>query len=88
MADAGAQAIPVVDLLASPEQPPAASEPVALKPNDPEGDGNWAAGAKRKIQPAPVELAEKRKKAEPAAKGLLPPRVKKVIKRQATAVAG
>jgi hypothetical protein len=45
-------------------------------------------GAKRGIEPAPIKPAEKRKKAEPAAKSLLPPRTKKVIKRRATVVAG
>jgi hypothetical protein len=87
-AAAGAQAIPVVDLLASPEQPPVVPEPAASKPDDPEGAGSRAPSAKRRIQPAPVEPAEKRKKAEPAVKNLLPPRAKKVIKRRATAVAG
>jgi hypothetical protein len=77
-----------VDLLASPEHPPVAPEPAASKPDDPEGAESWATGAKRRIQPAPVEPAEKQKKAEPAAKSLLPPRIEKVIKRRATAVAG
>jgi hypothetical protein len=80
-AAAGAQAIPLVDLPASPEQPPVAPEPAASKPDDPEGAGSRATGAKRGIQPAPAEPAEKRKKAELAAKSLLPPRIKKVIKR-------
>jgi hypothetical protein len=84
---AGAHAIPVVDLPASPEHPSVAPKPAALKPDDPEGAGSRATGAKRRIQSAPVEPAEKRKKAEPAAKSLLPPRIKKVIKRRATAVA-
>jgi hypothetical protein len=88
VAAAGAQAISVVDLPASLEQPPVAPEPATSKPDDPEGARNRAPGAKGRIQPAPVEPAEKRKKAEPAAKSLLPPRVKKVIKRRATAVAG
>jgi hypothetical protein len=87
-AAAGAQAILVVDLPASPEQPPVALEPTASKPNDPEGAGSRALGAKRRIQPSPIEPAEKRKKAEPAEKSLLPPRIKKVIKRRATAMAG
>jgi hypothetical protein len=73
---------------ASLEQPPVASEPAASRPDDPEGAGSRATGAKRGIQPAPTEPAEKRKKAEPAAKSLLPPRTKKVNKRRATAVAG
>jgi hypothetical protein len=87
-AAAGAQAISVVDLPASPEQPPVVPEPAASKPDDPEGARSRAPGAKRRIQPAPVEPAEKRKKLEPATKSLLPPRIKKVIKRRATAVAG
>jgi hypothetical protein len=77
-----------VDLSASPEQPPVALEPAASKPDDPEGAGSRAPGAKRRIQPALVEPAEKRKKVEPAAKSLLPPRIKKVVKRRATTVAG
>jgi hypothetical protein len=77
----GAQAIPIVDLPTSLEQPPAAPEPAALKPDDPKGAESRVAGAKRGIQPALAELAEKRKKAKPAAKSLLPPRIKKVIKR-------
>jgi hypothetical protein len=52
-----------------------------LKPDDPEGAGSRAPSAKRRIEPAPIEPAEKRKKVEPAAKNLLPPRAKKVIKR-------
>jgi hypothetical protein len=76
-----------VDLPASPEQPPVAPEPAALRPDDPEGAGNRASGAKKGIQLAPIEPTEKRKKAEPVAKSLLPPRTK-VIKRRATAVAG
>jgi hypothetical protein len=87
-AAAGAQAIPIVDLPTSPEQPPVAPEPAASKPDDPKGAGSRVAGTKRGIQPAPAEPAAKRKKAEPAAKSLLPPRIKKVIKRRATAVAG
>jgi hypothetical protein len=88
VAAAGAQAIPIMDLSASPEQPPVAPEPAASRLDDPKGAESWATGAKRGIQPASTEPAEKRKKAEPAAKSLLPPRMKKVIKRQATAVAG
>jgi hypothetical protein len=59
VAAAGAQATPIVDLLESPEQPPVAPEPAALKLADPEGTGSRAAGAKRGNQPAPTELAEK-----------------------------
>jgi hypothetical protein len=77
-----------VDLPTSPEQPPIAPKLAASKPDDPEEAESWATGAKRGIQPALAEPAEKRKKVEPAAKGLLPPRIKKVIKRRATAVAG
>jgi hypothetical protein len=77
-----------VDLPASPEQPPVVSEPAASKPGDLEGAGSRAPSAKRRIQPAPVEPAEKRKRVEPAVKSLLPPRIKKVIKLRATAVAG
>jgi hypothetical protein len=80
-AAARAQATPIVDLPESPEQPPVAPELAASKPDDPEGAGSWANGAKRGIQLAPAEPAEKRKKAEPPAKSLLPPRTKKVIKR-------
>jgi hypothetical protein len=46
------------------------------------------AAAKKRGGLAPLEPTLKQKKVEPAARGLLPPRVKKVIKRQATAVAG
>jgi hypothetical protein len=59
VAAAGAQAIPVVDLPASLEQPPVASEPAASKPDDPDGAGSRATGDKRRIQSAPVEPAEK-----------------------------
>jgi hypothetical protein len=48
-----------VDLPKSPERPPAAPEPAASKPADPEGAGSWAAGTKRGSQPAPIEPAEK-----------------------------
>jgi hypothetical protein len=48
-AAAGAQAIPIVDLWTSPEQPPVAPEPAASKPDDPEGAGSGAPGAKRGI---------------------------------------
>jgi hypothetical protein len=86
-ATAGAQAIPIVDLPASPEQPPVAPEPASSKPDDPEGAESRATGSKRGIQPASTEPTEKQKKAEPAVKSLLPPRTKKVIKRRATAIA-
>jgi hypothetical protein len=88
VATAGAQATPIVDLPKSPERPPVALEPAASKPADPEGTGSRVAGAKRGNQPAPTEPAEKRKKAEPATKSLLLPKMKKLVKRRATAVAG
>jgi hypothetical protein len=87
-AAAGAQAIPIVDLPESPEQPPVAPELAAPKPADPKGAGSRAAGAKRGNQLHPTEPAEKQKKAEPAAKSLLLPKVKRVVKRRATVVAG
>jgi hypothetical protein len=77
-----------MDMPESPEQPPVAPEPATSKPDDPEEAGSRVAGAKRGSQPALTEPAEKRKKAEPAAKSLLPPRMKKVVKRRATVVAG
>jgi hypothetical protein len=77
-----------VDLLESLEQPPVAPEPATLKLADPEGTGGRAAGTKRGNQPAPTEPAEKQKKAEPTTKSPLPPKTKKVIKRQATTIAG
>jgi hypothetical protein len=46
------------------------------------------AGTKRKAQPASSEPADKRKKPEPAARDLRRPKVKKVAKRWAIAVAG
>jgi hypothetical protein len=86
-ATAGAQAPPIVDLPKSLEQPPVAPEPATSKPADPEGTRGRAAGTKRGNQPAPTKLAEKRRKVEPATKSLFLPKVKKVIKRRATAVA-
>jgi hypothetical protein len=71
-AAAGTQAAPIVDLPASLEQPPVAPEPAASEPDDSTGAGSWVTGAKRGIQPASAEPAEKRKKAEPAAKDPLP----------------
>jgi hypothetical protein len=82
-AAAGAQAPPTVDLPESPERCSAASEPV-----DPEEAGDDLAGAKRKAQSASSEPADKRKKPEPAARDLRRPKVKKVVKWQAIAVAG
>jgi hypothetical protein len=58
-AAAGSQAISIVDLPASLEQPPVALEPAASKSDDPEGAGSRATGAKRGIQLAPAEPAEK-----------------------------
>jgi hypothetical protein len=77
-----------MDLPESLEQPPIAPEPAASKPADPEGAGSKAAGANRGNQPAPTKPAEKRKKAEPMVKSLLLPKMKKVTKWRATAVAG
>jgi hypothetical protein len=87
-ATAGAQATLIVDLPKSPEQPLVAPEPAASKPDDPEGAGSRVTGIKRGIQPALTKPAEKRKKAEPAEKSLLPPRMKKVTKWRAITVAG
>jgi hypothetical protein len=88
VAAAGAQAPPIVDLPESPEQPLVSPEPATSKLADPEGTGGRAAGTKRGNHPAPTEPAEKRKKAEPATRSLLPPKMKKVTKRRATTVAG
>jgi hypothetical protein len=82
-ATAGAQVPPTVDLPESPEQHPAASEPA-----DHEEAGGRPASAKRRVQPTPSEPAKKRRKPEPAAKDLHRPKMKKVTKRRATAVAG
>jgi hypothetical protein len=84
----GGKTSPIVEVPDSPEQPPATLKPAAPKPVAPEGAGSGAVAAKKRSQPAPPEPTQKRKKAELAAIGLLPPKVKKVIKRQATAVAG
>jgi hypothetical protein len=82
-AAAGAQAPPIMDLPGSPERSSAAPEPA-----DPEEAGDDLASAKRKAQPASSEPADKRKRSEPAARDLHRPKMKKVAKRQATAVAG
>jgi hypothetical protein len=82
-AAAGAQVPPTVDLPESPEQHLVASEPV-----DREDAGGEPAGTKRRAQTAPNEPAEKRRKPELAAKDLHHPKMKKVIKRRATAVVG
>jgi hypothetical protein len=83
VAAAGAQTPPTVDVPESPEQHPVASELA-----DHEEAGGELAGAMRRAQPAPNEPAEKRRKPEPAAKDLHRPKMKKVTKRRATAVAG
>jgi hypothetical protein len=77
-----------MDLPDSSEQPPATPKPDAPKPTAPEGAGSGAAAPKRRNPPAPLEPAQKRKKVGPTVKGLLPPKEKNVVKRQATAVAG
>jgi hypothetical protein len=74
---------PIVDVPDSPERSSAAPKPAALR--KPRGE---AAAPKKRAQPAAPEPAQKRKKTERAAKDLLPPKVKKVVKCQATAVAG
>jgi hypothetical protein len=79
----GVQAPPIVDLPESPEPHPIASEPAGH-----EEAGNDPAGTKRRAQPASSELTEKRKKPEPAARDLRHPKMKKVAKRRAIAVAG
>jgi hypothetical protein len=58
-ATARAQAIPIVDLPESPEQPPVAPESATPKPANLKGAGSRAAGAKRGNQPALTEPAEK-----------------------------
>jgi hypothetical protein len=72
----------------SPDRPPAVLKPVAPKPAAPVGAGSGAAAAKKRNPPTPIEPAQKRKKVGPASKGLLPPKAKNVVKRQATVVAG
>jgi hypothetical protein len=83
VAAAGAQVPPTVDLPESPEQ-----HPVALELAGREDAGGEPAGAKRRAQPALDEPAKKHRKPEPAAKDLRRPKVKKVIKHRAAAVAG
>jgi hypothetical protein len=87
-AGTGGKAGPIVEVPDSPEQPAAAPEPVILESGALAGAGSKVAATKKRGGPTPPEPALKRKKVEPAARGLLPPRAKKVIKRQATAVAG
>jgi hypothetical protein len=73
-----------VEVSDSPEQPAAAPEPIILEPAAPTGArGEVAAAKKRGGEPT-----LKRKRVEPAVRGLLPPKAKKVVKRQATTVAG
>jgi hypothetical protein len=79
----GARVPPTVDLPESPEQ-----HPVAPEPADREDVGGDLAGTKRSAQQTLNEPAEKRRKLEPAVKDLHRPKVKKVIKRRSTAVAG
>jgi hypothetical protein len=59
VAAAGAHATPIVDLSASPGQPPVAPEPAASEPDDSMGAGSRVTGAKRGIQLASAEPAEK-----------------------------
>jgi hypothetical protein len=82
-AAAGAQASLTMDLPETLEQHPVASEPADL-----EETGGRSAGAKRRSQTTPIEPSEKRRRPEPATKNLLCPKMKKVTKRRATAVAG
>jgi hypothetical protein len=72
-----------VDLPESPERYSA-----ALEPADPEEAGDDPTGAKRKAQPASPEPAEKRRRPKPAARDLRRPKMKKVDKRRAIAIAG
>jgi hypothetical protein len=74
---------PVVDVPDSPERSPAASKPAA-----PRKPGGGTSAPKKRAQPAPAESAQKWERTKPVAKDLLPPKAKKVVKRQATAVAG
>jgi hypothetical protein len=71
-----------VDLPESPERYSA-----ALEPTDPEEARDDLTGAKRKAQPASPESAKKRRRPEPAARDLRHPKMKKVAKRQAIAIA-
>jgi hypothetical protein len=72
-----------MDLPKSLERCSAASESA-----DPEEAGDDLAGTKRKTQPASSEPADKRKKPELSARDLHHPKVKKVAKRRAIAIAG
>jgi hypothetical protein len=73
----------VVEVPDSPERQPAAPKPATSK--RPRGG---TAAPKKRTQPAPPEPTQKQKKTELAAKDQLPPKAKKVVKRQATAVVG
>jgi hypothetical protein len=82
-AAAGAQAPPTMGLPESPER-----RFVTPEPTDHEEAGDGPTGVKRRAQPASPEPAEKRRRPEPAAKDLRRPKMKKVAKRQAIAIAG
>jgi hypothetical protein len=69
------------------EQPAAAPEPVILEPATPAGAGSEVAATKKRSGPAPPEPALKQKRVERSTKGLLPPKAKQVVKRQATSMA-
>jgi hypothetical protein len=86
-AAAGAQASPVVDFPASPEQHPIALELASPEPADPAGTEGRPAGTKRRNKPASAEPAEKRKRPESATRSQLHPKTKKVTKWWATTVA-
>jgi hypothetical protein len=88
VAAAGAKVAPIVDMPNSPDWPLAVPKPAAPKPAAPVGAGSGAAAAKKRNPPAPIEPAQKWKKVGPALKGLLPPKAKNMVKRQATVVAG
>jgi hypothetical protein len=79
----GAQAPPIVDLPKSPGPHTVASEPTGRKEA-----GDDPAGTRRRAQLASFEPAEKRKKSEPVARDLRRPKMKKVAKWRAIAVAG
>jgi hypothetical protein len=83
VAAAGGKISPIVDVPDSLEQPSATPKPSTL-----ETPGGGTATPKKKTQPAPPESAQKRKKTWPVVKDLLPLKAKKVVKCQATTVAG
>jgi hypothetical protein len=82
VAAAGGKISPVVDAPDSLERLLAALKPAASKK-----PGGGMAAPKKRTQLAPLEPAQKWKRNEPAVKDLLPPKAKKVVKRQAIAVA-